>query len=267
MLKAVFIAISGFASIAGHAQLLPQMVSVTGDTFLMGSESGQDAAPDGSTHKVVLSGFKIAKTEVTVAQWKHYCAATANPMPTETPSWGWIDSHPMVNISWYDAVAYCEWLSVETGKKYRLPTEAEWEFAAKGGSQTKSYNFSGGKGMELTGWCSANSSGSTQPVAAKRPNELGLYDMSGNVYEWCLDKYGNYPGSMTINPKGPSSGNMRVYRGGSWYSQAMYCDVVTRENNDPKNGYPFVGFRPVEEEEDTIVQQSQAVAVRPKGTN
>jgi len=245
--KVAGILLIGFSSISAKAQKVPEMITVVGDTFKMGTEPTQESI-DEKNHKVIISTFKIAKTEVTVQQWKHYCEATATPMPAD-PGWGWIDDNPIVDITWDDAVAYCNWLSAETGKKFRLPTEAEWEFAARGGVHTKDYKFSGGRGIELTGWSNVNSAGHTHKVAAKRANELGLYDMSGNVYEWCGDRYGNYPGKTMINPKGATTGNLRVYRGGSWYSPEEYCASSARDSNDPKSHFNFVGFRPVEEVE------------------
>lgn len=140
-----------------------------------------------------------------------------------------------------------------------MPTEAEWEYAARGGQTSKGYKYSGGKGMDMTGWTSENSGGTTHPVATKRANELGLYDMSGNVYEWCSDRYGSYPTRTVLNPKGPSAGIMRIYRGGSWFSAPVYCSVASRESNNPKIGYSFVGFRPVEEVETSGTPSTFAV--------
>ncbi len=247
LLKTACIAAIALSSKSASAQLYPEMVNVVGDTFRMGTDPSQNNGEDHTPHKVILGTFRIAKTEITVKQWKHYCEATANPMPTEVPVYGWVDENPMVNISWEDAVEYCEWLSREKRQKYRLPTEAEWEFAARGGSGTKGYPFSGGKGADMVGWTSENSGGKPHAVATKRANELGLYDMSGNVYEWCADRYGNYSGKVAMNPKGAATGSLRVYRGGSWYSQGSYCGVSVRESNNPKDHFGFVGFRPVEE--------------------
>ncbi len=261
---ATMVAVFGFISLQAKAQMYPEMVTVAGDTFKMGSESGHELGDANIVHKVILATFKIAKTEVTVKQWKEYCDATANPMPKDVPNGGWVDNNPIVNVSWEDAYGYCEWLSTETGKKYRLPTEAEWEYAARGGTTGKGYKFSGGKGMELVGWCADNSGGTTHPVATKRANELGLYDMSGNVYEWCSDRYGSYPGKMVLNPKGANAGAMRVYRGGSWFTPANYCAVGNRESNNPKEGFSFVGFRPVEEVE-TVGGVQPTYAAQPSG--
>ena len=247
LLKTTCIATLAFGTTQAFAQTYPEMINVVGDTFKMGFDINQAQTDDKAVHKVIVGNYKIAKTEVTVKQWKHYCEVTANPMPAEMPNYGWVDENPMVNISWEDAVGYCEWLSAEKGRKFRLPTEAEWEFAARGGAATKGYPYSGGKGSDMVGWTSDNSGSRPHAVATKRANELGLYDMSGNVYEWCADRYGNFGTRTLVNPKGPSNGSMRVYRGGSWYTPGNYCDVYVRESNNPKEHFSFVGFRPVEE--------------------
>jgi sulfatase modifying factor 1 len=251
--SAMFLMCAFFANLC-KAQQYPEMVMVVGDTFRMGFENGQVYGDDRMAHKVILASFKIAKTEVTVRQWKEYCQATANPMPAEVPVSGWVDGNPIVNVSWDDAVGYCNWLSIEKGKKFRLPTEAEWEFAARGGSHSYGYPYSGGKGTDMVGWTSENSGGQPHPVASKRANELGLFDMTGNVYEWCSDRFGNYPGKTVLNPKGPATGTLRVYRGGSWYTAPEFCDIASRDSNNPKERFNFVGFRPVEEVEASQLQ-------------
>lgn len=261
--KIAIAAIFSFITFAGRAQQFPEMVTVVGDSFKMGNEAGLETGEAAMVHKVTVSTFKIAKTEVTVLQWKQYCEATANPMPKETPSGGWVDNNPIVGVNWDDAVGYCEWLSAEKHKSFRLPTEAEWEYAARGGSAGKGYKYSGGKGIDYVGWTSDNSGGNAHAVASKRPNELGLYDMTGNVYEWCGDRFGNYNNNKAaVNPKGPNSGSLRVYRGGSWYTPSAYCSVINRESNNPKEGYNFVGFRPVEDCDATA--QQPVYAAEPK---
>ena len=259
--KAILIPILSMMAVVGKAQSHPAMVTIVGDTFKMGNEQMQDPMDEKTIHKVVVSTFKMAKTEITVAQWKVYCESTASPMPTDTPPWGWKDEDPMVNISWYDAMSYCEWLSHETGKKYRLPTEAEWEFAARGGGAGRGYQYSGGKGAEMVGWTNNNAGSSPHTVASKRPNELGLYDMTGNVFEWCQDFYGSYNMKQLTNPKGPTAGKMSVYRGGSWFTPTEYMSTGVREHNDPKLGYNFVGFRPIEEV-DEFASQTTLAATR-----
>src|SRR5580765_2363545 len=167
------------------AQDYPEMIIVEGGSFIMGDESGdQDEKP---AHPVVVKTYQLARTETTVGQWKVFCQNTGRRMP-EAPWFGQKSEHPVVNISWDDAVAYCFWLSGKTGKHYRLPTEAEWEFAAKGGVKSKAYPYSGDKTADSVGWLSGKTSG-TMAVAQKLPNEIGLYDMTGNVWEWCSDWY------------------------------------------------------------------------------
>ena len=141
----------------------------------MGSTVEKDETP----HQVTLSSYSIGKYEVTVGQYKAYCTATGTPMP-DAPQWGWNDKHPMVNVNYNDAVAYCNWLGEEYGGDWRLPTEAQWEFAAKGGNNSKGYTLSGGNDLDELAWYANNAGGKTQSVGLKKPNELGIYDMSGN---------------------------------------------------------------------------------------
>ena len=227
-----------------EAQQYPEMINVAGGSFEMGDEQGIGEANEQPVHKVTLKTFSIAKTETTVLQWKTYCNATGRKMP-ETPGWGWKDEHPMVNVSWDDAVAYCDWMSDKTGNLYRLPTEAEWEFAARGGQQSKGFKFSGGQSIDGTGWYKENSDGTTKPVAQKRANELGLYDMSGNVYEWCQDWFGDYAAEAQVNPKGAKLDSYRVLRGGGWIFTAASCRIAYRSINSPGFRFNYYGFRVV----------------------
>jgi formylglycine-generating enzyme required for sulfatase activity len=151
-------------------------------------------------------------------------------------------NHPVIHVSWNDAVAYAQWLSRKTGKTWRLPSEAEWEFAAKGGSAT---TYSGSNSIDEVAWYSSNSGGKTQPVGQKKPNGYGLYDMTGNVWEWCADWYSSdyYKSSPSSNPQGPNSGSHRVYRGGSWYINAEYCRVANRNGSAPDYRGHDIGFR------------------------
>jgi formylglycine-generating enzyme len=154
-------------------------------------------------------------------------------------------NHPVIHVSWNDASEYCNWLSLKTGKSYRLPTEAEWEYAAKGGSQSRGYTYSGSNNAGDVAWCMENSGNETHPVGQKQPNELGIYDMTGNVWEWCSDWYGKdyYAGSPSNNPKGPSTGWNRVYRGGSWGNDARYCRAARRNNRTPDDRDCSLCFR------------------------
>ena len=224
------------------------MVTVQGGTFTMGDDQGVGEDDEQPTHEVTLSTYQISKTEVTVAQYRRYCNATGVSMPEE-PSWGWQSSHPIVNVSWNDAINYCDWLSEELDQNITLPTEAQWEFAARGGTKSKGYKYAGGRSIASVGWYDANSGGKTHEVASKKANELGLYDMSGNVWEWCLDWYdGDYYGnSPSRNPKNTSKGERKswVLRGGSWNDSATNCRVSYRYRNKPSNRYNFNGFRVV----------------------
>ena len=154
------------------------------------------------------------------------------------------DNHPVTHVSWNDAKAFCEWLSRKTGETFRLPTEAEWEYAARGGNRSNGYKYSGSNSIDNVAWYTetTNDSG-TKPVGTKSPNELGIYDMSGNVEEWCQDWYGSYSSGSQTNPTGPSSGPHRVYRGGSWLNRAKYCRVSSRLNFYPSYRNPKLGFR------------------------
>ena len=226
----------------------PKMIRVAGGTFTMGDEYGIGYDDEQPTHSVTLSSYYIGKTEVTVAQYRYYCRATGVSMPEE-PSWGWNDKNSILNVSWNDAIKYCKWLSKKLGKNITLPTEAQWEFAARGGNKSRGYKYSGSNSLDAVAWHDGNSNNKTHNVAQKKANELGLYDISGNVWgEWCLDWYNSdyYSNSPNRNPQGPSSGNRKVLRGGSWYDGASYyCRVAYRNYGSPDyRDYDF-GFRVV----------------------
>ena len=225
------------------AQSYPEMIPVEGGTFTMGDTEMEGDANEQPTHQVTLKAFSIAKTETTVAQWRTFCNATGRQMP-ETPSWGWINTHPIVYVSWQEAVEYCDWLSDKTGELYRLPTEAEWEYAARGGNKSKGFRYSGAQSLDAVGWFKTNSNNQTQPVGIKRPNELGIYDMSGNVWEWCKDCFGHYAAEAQTNPRGPASGN-RVLRGRSKDSGVASRRVPYRNCGYPSSRNYDKGFRVV----------------------
>jgi formylglycine-generating enzyme required for sulfatase activity len=158
------------------------------------------------------------------------------------------DNYPVTNVSWGDAIKFCNRLNIATGKQYRLPTEAEWEYAARGGNQSQGYKYSGSNNLYNVGWFDVNSDSNIHIVGEKLPNELGIYDMSGNVWEWCNDWYSSYSSASQTNPTGPSYGlgSGRVGRGGSWRSIATSCRVSIRSNgNNPYNNLNDVGFRVV----------------------
>ena len=195
-----------------------EMMYVKGGTFTMGATSvqGSDAEYDEKpVHSVTLSSFYICKYEVTQALWQAVMGSN--------PSFRKGDDLPVESVSWDDCQTFIRKLNALTGKNFRLPTEAEWEFAARGGNHSRGYKYAGSNNIETVAWYDGNSGGKTHVVGTKSPNELGLYDMSGNVWEWCQDWYGSYSSASQTNPTGASSGSRRVLRGGSWYSIAWYC--------------------------------------------
>ena len=227
----------------------PEFLEVPGGTFSMGDEWMTGNPQEQPVHDVTLRGFKISKTEVTVKQYRTYCNKTGKSMPDFIPQGGWRDNHPMDFVNWRDCMAYCEWLSKVTGDLCRLPTEAEWEYAARGAKPDKGYMYSGSQDINSVAWFSGNNTTRTKhPVAEKQPNELGLYDMSGNVSEWCLDWYGRYHHNTTIdNPQGPTSGRYRVLRGGSAIAPSTHCRVAFRVASKPDIPRTYIGFRVVRE--------------------
>jgi formylglycine-generating enzyme required for sulfatase activity len=154
------------------------------------------------------------------------------------------DACPVEQVSWNDVQEFIVRLNnLSGGARYRLPTEAEWEYAARGGSQSRSYQYAGSNYLDEVAWYDDNSGGKTHAVKGKKSNELGLYDMSGNVWEWCSDWYGSYSSGSQTNPVGASSGSSRVYRGGSWYDVPADCRVAFRINLAPGGRNFTLGFR------------------------
>ena len=214
------------------------MVYVSGGTFTMGatSEQGSDAWDDEKpAHSVTLSGYYIGKYEVTQELWEAVMGSN--------PSYFKGDNLPVERVSWNDVQEFLRKLNAMTGKNYRLPTEAEWEFAARGGNNSRGYKYSGGNSIGNVAWFGGNSGSRTHAVGTKSPNELGIYDMSGNVYEWCQDWYGSYSSSSQRNPQGPNSGSRRVIRDGSWGSNARDCRVSYRLSLTPGRRGSVLGFR------------------------
>ena len=217
-----------------------KFVLIPKGTFMMGSpsnESGRDS--DEKQHKVTLTkGFYMGTTEVTQAQWKAIMG--------DDPSYFKGDDNPVEIVSWNDAQEFIKKLNRKDGtNKYRLPTEAEWEYACRAGSKTKFCFGDSDSRLGDYAWYSNNSSSKTHSVAQKKPNAWGLYDMHGNVYEWCGDWYDkNYPGGYVTDPKGPSSGSYRVYRGGSWGSgRAGGCRSANRDDFTPGRRDDYRGLR------------------------
>ena len=217
--------------------IMRNMVYVEGGTFTMGAtfEQQEPDYDEKPTHRVSLSSFYIGKYEVTQALWK--AVMGSNPSHFEG------DNLPVENVSWNDCQTFLRKLNAMTGKTFRLPTEAEWEFAARGGNRNRGYQYSGSNVLSDVAWYYDNSGSKTHNVGTKAPNELGIYDMSGNVWEWCQDWKGSYIGSAQTNPKGPSSGSYRVDRGGSWFNFAWSCRVACRYCHTPDYRYFDLGFR------------------------
>jgi len=256
---------------------LVEMVQIPGGSFQMGSTTNSSEQP---VHTVTLSGFYMGKYEVTQEQW--VAVMGSNPSYfTGSPASGEVQNkRPVERVNWYDALVFCNKLSMREGLSpayrisgstdpavwgtvptsgnstwdavqivagstgYRLPTEAQWEYAARGGNGSPgNYTYSGSNTVGNVAWYSDNSGDKTHEVGKRVPNGLGLYDMSGNVWEWCWDWYGSYPSGAQTDPGGADSGSDRVLRGGCWYNSAGYTRSAFRINYYPSIGYYFFGFR------------------------
>ncbi len=259
----VLLAVSVFAS--------PEMVLVKARTFQMGDEVGDLWDPCRPVHTVDFTyDYWIGKHQVTFEEYDAFSDATERRKPIDE-GWG-RESRPVIFVNWWDAIAYCNWLSERNGlspaydsngnllnrdgqittditqvEGYRLPTEAEWENAASGGHQAlrapSRFRYAGSDTIEEVAWHQGNSGNKTSEVGTKGSNELGLYDMSGNVWEWCHDWYGAYSSETKTNPIGPSEGTQRVIRGGAWNHAAHTCRVAFRTSNSPNTGVISLGFR------------------------
>lgn len=218
-----------------------RMVMVDGGTFTMGatSEQGTASSVEKPAHSVTLSSYYIGETEVTQELWQEVMGS--NPSKFKN------NRFPVEMVSWEDCQDFVRRLSQRTGKNFRMPTEAEWEYAARGGRKSYGYMYSGGSSVDDVAWYTSNSGSTTHPVAQKRANELGLFDMSGNVCEWCSDfgsVFSPYPSSSPqTNPTGPSSGSSHVMRGGNWFTFSDCCRVSFRGCGSPAYRENNVGLR------------------------
>ena len=265
-------ALAGYAKDGWNFALkakLSDMILVEGGSFMMGSNDGE--SNEKPMRQVTLSSFLIGKYEVTQKEWQEIMGSNPSDFKGE--------NLPVERVSWYAALVYCNkrsikegltpvygisgstdpsrWGSIPTTKNdtwdrvvcnwqangYRLPTEAEWEYAARGGIKSKSYKYSGSDDIAQVAWYSSNSVGKTKSAGSKSANELGIYDMSGNVWEWCWDWYADYPNTSQTNPAGANSGSHRVFRGGGWYLDASFCTVSIRFNGFAAYTYYIIGFR------------------------
>jgi formylglycine-generating enzyme required for sulfatase activity len=214
-----------------------KMIYVQGGTFTMGCTSeqvGDCESDENPAHSVTLSDFYMGETEVTQALWQAVMGSN--------PSHFTGDNRPVENVSWNDCQAFIQKLNQLTGRTFRLPTEAEWEYAARGGVHHSGYKYAGSNSVGYVAWYNGNSGSQTHDVKTKQPNALGLYDMSGNVWEWCSDWYGSYSSGAQTGPQGPSSGSTRVLRGGSWNRSVGDCRVSDRNGDGPGRG-SYYGFR------------------------
>ena len=252
------------------SEQITDMVLVKGGTFQMGSNEGKKN--EKPVHPVTVSDFYMGKYEVTIEKFKEFIDETGYQTDAEKGdgSYIWNGSawtkriginwkcdaqgnlrnqseynHPVIHVCWNDAVAYCDWLSRKTGKSYRLPTEAEWEYAARGGNKSQGYTYSGNNTIDDVAWYYGNSGSKTHAVGQKQANELGIHDMNGNVWEWCSDWYGYdyYANCPSSNPKGPSGGSRHVNRGNCFNGDALSCRSAYRNDYNPDDRGGYLGFR------------------------
>ena len=229
-----------------------KMIWVDGGEFNMGAQEQDKSKPnydeeadddESPVHNVMLSGFYIGETQVTQGLWEAVMGKENNPSRFKNGN-----DYPVEMVTWYDCLNFIIELNRLTGLKFRFPTEAQWEFAARGGNKSKGYKYSGSKTLTDVAvyWDNSQNDGDnhcSSPVKSKSPNELGIYDMSGNVFEWCQDWIGAYSGEPQYDPQGPSSGSSRVLRGGSWNNEAFGCRVSHRRHDCPDSRDSYYGMR------------------------
>ena len=221
-----------------------ELVDVKGGNFFMGAQNNDsgslnyDASAyqiESPVHEVSLTSYAIGKFEVTQAQW--IAAMGTNPSIIQG------HSLPVENVSWEQVQEFISILNENSGLTYRLPTEAEWEFASRGGNESLGFNYSGYSVLGACGWYYSNSDATTHKIGSKTPNELGIYDMSGNVREWCNDWFGYYSPESVYNPQGAEYGSVKVNRGGSWTTPAVNCRNSYRHTDYPYEAAHDLGFR------------------------
>lgn len=221
-------------------EVFMSLIYVEGGTFTMGNSdkiTDDFSLIDMSAHEVTLSSYFISETEVTQNLWESVMG--------NNPSYVHGGLLPVENVCYADCMEFVERLSQQTGYHFALPTEAQWEYAARGGSKSQGFKYSGSNIIDSVAWYEDNCRRKANNVKQKNPNELGIYDMSGNVWEWCADWIGDYGTESLTNPSGPATGKNRVVRGGSWFNTKGKCTVFHRSKLEPTYRNPFVGFRVV----------------------
>lgn len=222
-----------------------RMVLVKGGTFALGESEEALEGEDNFTrkwlgeqmpkHQVTLSDYYIGSSEVTQGLWQEVMGS--NPSATKG------EDLPVTNITWYEALQFIEALNRRTNRHFRLPTDAEWVYAARGGEEQNTFRYAGSDHLYEVAWAKGNAEGTTHNVMQKQPNSLGIYDMCGNVMEWCYDWYAPYPNADEINPTGPSTGEYKVAHGGAWRASEVFCLPSIRTYDLPAKGYDYLGFR------------------------
>lgn len=236
----IFLTLIGSVTVTGKEPVVipeREMVDVSGGTFIMGlDENEAEHSYETPKHQVTLSDFRIGKYEVTQDLWEAVMG--------ENPSISKGENLPVENISWYDIQVFIKKLNKQTGKKYRLPTEAEWEFAARGGNKSKGYTYIGGEDSDSIAWSFNNSNKKSHTVGTKQPNELGIYDMDGNVQEWVQDWYGHYSEKPQKNPEGAKKSEIgKILRGGCFCNLPEYNNPACRFVSNPNFRCSSIGFR------------------------